>query len=70
MGSPIRKAIAVMAHVAHRGVPVLGSIASQAWYKGTPPSRENAHSILQEKSHASGVFLLFACSSSLTVELV
>ena len=57
MGRPIRNAIAVMAQTAHRGVPVLSSTDPHAWYKGTPPSRENDHSILdrQNKHQIRGV---------------
>lgn len=48
MGRPSRKASAVMAHTAFVGVRVRRFTAAQTRYKGTPPSRENDHSILDK----------------------
>ena len=48
MGRPRRKPVAVIAHVAFSGVPVRLLIAAHTRYKGTPPSLENDHSILQK----------------------
>lgn len=53
MGRPIRKASAVMAQTAFVGVRVRRFTAAHTLYKGTPPSRENDHSILN-KQHACG----------------
>ncbi len=52
MGRPSRKARAVMAQTAFVGVRVRRFTAAHTLYRGTPPSRENDHSILQERSHA------------------
>ena len=46
MGRPSRNASAVIAQVALMGVFVRRFRAAQTRYKGTPPSRENDHSIL------------------------
>ncbi len=46
MGKPRRNASAVMAQVAFNGVCRCPLMAPQTRNKGTPPSRENAHSIL------------------------
>ena len=54
MGRPSRKPMAVMAQVAFRGVPVRLLIADQTRYKGTPPSRENDHSILNRQHFEFG----------------
>ncbi len=48
MGRPRRKPVAVIAHVAFRGVPVRLLIAAHTRYNGTPPSLENDHSILRK----------------------
>ena len=55
MGRPSRNASAVMAQVAFRGVCRCSFIAPQTRYKGTPPSRENAHSILNRQRFEFGL---------------
>lgn len=53
IGRPSRNASAVMAHVAFRGVCRCTFMAAHTRYKGTPPSLENAHSILQSSTQMS-----------------
>ena len=53
MGRPSRNASAVMAQTAFVGVRVRRLTAAHTLYKGTPPSREKDHSILN-RQHACG----------------
>ncbi len=46
MGRPRMKAKQTMAHTALMGVPVSGFTLDHSLCPGTPPSRENDHSIL------------------------
>lgn len=46
MGRPRMKAKQTMAHTALMGVPVSGFTLDHSLWPGTPPSRENDHSIL------------------------